>query len=222
MPSRYPTLVLLLLVRHGSTDLTAKQLVGRTRGVHLNAAGRKQADDLVQRLEGVPIEAVYSSPLERAVETATPLAKRRGLDVLTDENFNEVDYGEWAGQEYKVLRRTELWRRVQQRPADARFPGGEAVREAQGRMIAGIEALALARPGQTVAVVSHADMIKAAIAHLLGLHLDMFQRLQVAPASVSGALLGTAGPALVAFNDVGGLARIAPRRRTRNLRGGQN
>lgn len=211
--------MLLLLVRHGSTDLTAKQLVGRTRGVHLNAEGRKQADSLVERLEGVPIDAIYSSPLERAVETATPLALHRALEVRPDDSFSEVDYGAWAGQEYKVLRRTELWRRVQLRPADARFPGGEAVREAQGRVVAGIEALAGAHPRDTIAMVSHADMIKAAIAHLVGLHLDMFQRLAVAPASVSAVMLGSGAPTLLAFNDVGGIARIAPRRRRQS---GQN
>jgi probable phosphoglycerate mutase len=207
--------VLLLLIRHASTDLTRKQLVGRTPGVHLNAAGIKEAEALMSRLEGVPIDVICSSPLERALETAKPLAAARGLTNQVEPGWSEVDYGTWTGQEFKTLRRTDLWKRVQQRPADARFPGGEAIREVQARVVDCIEALAVAHPQDTVAAVSHGDVIKTALAHLAGLHLDLFQRIHVSPASISVVLVGAGPPALLAVNDVGGLRHLIPRRRGR-------
>ncbi len=207
--------MLLLLIRHGTTDLTTKQLVGRTPGVHLNAAGRQQAERLVDRLQGISIDHVACSPLERAQETAAPLAAARSLPVQTDPDLSEANYGDWTGQEFKALRRTDLWKQVQQRPADARFPGGEAGREVQARVVGSIEALLTAHPKQTVAAFSHADVIKAALAHYIGIHLDLFQRLHVAPAAVSALILGAGPPGLVCVNEVGGLAELLPQRRRR-------
>jgi probable phosphomutase (TIGR03848 family) len=207
--------VLLLLVRHGITDLTDKQLVGRSPGVHLSQKGQGQAAGLVDRLSGVPVAAIHSSPLERALETAAPLAADRGLEVHVNEGLTEVDYGLWAGQEFKELRKTDLWKRVQQRPADARFPEGEAVREAQARIIGCLETIVNAHPKDTIAIFSHSDMIKFAVAHLTGLHLDLFQRLVVSPASVTAIHIGGAAPALVRLNDIGELTDLAPPRRRR-------
>jgi probable phosphomutase (TIGR03848 family) len=197
------------------TDLTQKQLVGRAPGVHLNKRGVEQAERLVARLEGVPLAAIYSSPLDRALETAAPLAAARGLEVVQDSGLSEVDYGAWAGQDFKQLRKTDLWKRVQLRPADARFPGGEAVREAQGRILRSLETICNRHPKDCVAALSHSDMIKFAVAHLTGLHLDLFQRLVVSPASVTAILLGGPAPALVRLNDVGGLQDLIPPRRRR-------
>jgi probable phosphoglycerate mutase len=205
--------VLLLLVRHAITDLTQKQLVGRRPGVHLSPKGQEQAARLVERLSGIPVTAIYSSPLERALETAGPLAADRKIEVRQDSGLSEVDYGEWAGQEFKQLRKTDLWKRVQLRPADARFPGGEAVREAQARIVGSLETIANAHPRETVAVFSHSDMIKFAVAHLTGLHLDMFQRLAISPASVTAILLGGAAPALLKMNETGDLRELVPTRR---------
>ena len=205
--------MLLLLIRHAITDLTAKQLVGRQPGVHLSPTGQEQAARLVERLRGVPIGALYSSPLERALETAAPLAADRNLEVQHDGGLSEVDYGEWAGQEFKQLRKTDLWKRVQVRPADARFPDGEAVREAEARIVGSLETIANQHPRETVAVFSHSDMIKFAVAHLTGLHLDMFQRLVISPASVSAIFLGGGAPALVKMNETGDLSDLAPARR---------
>ena len=199
------------------TDLTHKQLVGRAPGVHLSKRGGEQAERLVERLDGVPLAAIYSSPLERSLETAAPLAGARGLVVVHDEGFSEVDYGAWAGQDFKQLRKTDLWKRVQLRPADARFPGGEAVREAQARITASIEAIVNRHPKDCVAAFSHSDMIKFAVAHLAGIHLDLFQRLVVSPASVTAIVLGGASPALVRLNDIGGLQDLVPPRRRRQL-----
>jgi probable phosphoglycerate mutase len=207
--------VLVLLVRHALTDLTEKQLVGRTPGVHLGLRGHEQAAALVDRLDGVPLAAIYSSPLDRALETAAPLAADRGLEVRTDDGLTEVDYGLWAGQEFKELRKTDLWKRVQQRPADARFPEGEAIREAQARIIGSLENIVNSHPRESVAIFSHSDMIKFAVAHLTGLHLDLFQRLVVGPASVTAIYIGGAAPALLRLNDVGGLKDLAPPRRRR-------
>ncbi|HEV3234300.1 MAG TPA: MSMEG_4193 family putative phosphomutase [Candidatus Dormibacteraeota bacterium] len=211
--------MLLLLIRHGTTGLTAKQLVGRTPGVHLSEAGKAQAERLVGRLVGVPIDHLYSSPLERARETAVPLARGRGLKIQTDARLNECDYGQWTGQEFKALRKTDLWKRVQQRPADARFPGGEALREVQARIVGCIDELAEAHPKETVAAFSHGDVIKAALAHFIGVHLDLFQRIHVAPAAVSALVLTPGGPGLLCVNEVGGLAELLPRRKGRS---GQN
>jgi probable phosphoglycerate mutase len=210
--------VLLLLIRHAMTDLTNKQLVGRTTGVHLSQAGRDQALGLVDRLKGVAIAAIYSSPLDRALETAAPLAADRGLPVRQDGGLSEVDYGEWSGQELKLLRKTDLWKRVQTRPADARFPEGEAVREAQARIVGSLEVIANLHPRECVAVFSHSDMIKFAVAHLVGIHLDLFQRLLISPVSVTAILLGGPAPALLHLNDTDGLQDLAPRRRRRPSR----
>jgi probable phosphomutase (TIGR03848 family) len=207
--------VLLLLIRHAITDLTEKQLVGRTPGVHLSQRGQLQAAGLVDRLAGVPVAAIYSSPLDRALETAAPLATERGLEVHTDDGLTEVDYGVWAGQAFKALRKTDLWKRVQQRPADARFPEGEAIREAQARIIGSLETITNSHPRDCVAIFSHSDMIKFAVAHLSGLHLDLFQRLAVGPASVTAIHIGGAAPTLVRLNDLGGLQDLAPPRRGR-------
>lgn len=205
--------MLLLLIRHAITDLTSKQLVGRRPGVHLSARGHEQAAHLVEFLSGIPIAAIYSSPLERAVETAAPLAADRQIEVRQDSGLSEVDYGDWAGQEFKQLRRTDLWKRVQLRPADARFPGGEAVREAQARIVGSLETIANSHARETVAVFSHSDMIKFAVAHLMGTHLDMFQRLAVSPASVTAVSLGGSAPALLKLNDTGDLRELVPTRR---------
>jgi probable phosphomutase (TIGR03848 family) len=207
--------VLLLLIRHGTTALTATRLVGRTPGVSLDDNGRVQALDLVQRLENVPIAALYSSPLERTRETAEPLAAARNLPVRVEDRLVEVDFGEWQGQEYRALQKTDLWKRVQSRPGDARFPAGEAVREAQARVVAAVEGLLHDHPSETVAAFSHSDLIKLAVAHYTGVHIDLFQRLSISPASVTALWLGGGMPRLVNLNDTGGLAHLRPARRAR-------
>lgn len=199
------------------TDVTNKQLVGRTTGVHLSRPGREQALGLVDRLGAVPIADIYSSPLDRALETAAPLAAERGLSVRQDGGLSEVDYGEWSGREFKDLRKTDLWKRVQTRPADARFPQGEAVREAQARIVGSLETIANGHPKDCVAVFSHSDMIKFAVAHLLGIHLDLFQRLVISPVSVTAILLGGSAPTLLHLNDTGGLKDMLPTRRRRRV-----
>jgi probable phosphomutase (TIGR03848 family) len=176
----------LLLIRHGANDFVGRRLAGRTPGVHLNERGRQQAETLAAILAKAPIKAVYSSPLERAVETAEPLARALGLTVQVCDGLTEVDFGRWVGKTARQMARTKLWKVVQWSPSQARFPAGESFTEAQGRIVAAIESILAAHAdGDLVACVSHSDAIKLALAHYLGLPLDNFQRLHVDTASIS-------------------------------------
>ncbi|HEV1998536.1 MAG TPA: MSMEG_4193 family putative phosphomutase [Candidatus Dormibacteraeota bacterium] len=203
-------LVLLLLVRHGLTDLTETRLIGRLPGVSLNEKGRAQAGAAADLVAPLPLAAIFCSPMERTQQTAAPLAESKGLSVEQLEGLLEVDYGEWAGQEFKVLRKTELWKVVQQHPSGARFPGGESVREAQARIVGTIEGILARHPKDVVAAFSHSDMIKLAVAHFTGVHLDLYQRLVVSAGSVTALHLGSGPPALVKLNEVGSLADLQP------------
>jgi probable phosphoglycerate mutase len=196
----------LLLIRHGANDLQAAGvLAGWMPGVHLNQEGQAQALALARRLTPIELAAVYTSPLERARETAEIVAAPHGLPAVVREGLGEVRFGRWTGQPVQQLRRRRLWRAAQYVPSTARFPGGESIREMQTRVVAEIEALQAKHPGQTIAVVAHADVIKAGMAHFVGLHLDLFQRLVVSPASLTVLQLGGPMPRLVSLNDTGHL-----------------
>lgn len=196
-----PKPTLLLLVRHALNDWVGDRLAGWTPNVHLNEKGRAQAEALGQRLAERQIAAIYSSPLERAMETAQIIAAPHDLEVQVREAVGEVRYGEWTGQSIKELAKEDAWRVVQFYPSGARFPGGEAIREMQARAVAELDALAARHTGETFLVVSHADVIKAVVAHYAGLHLDLFQRLIVSPASLNAVAFTGMGPRLVCLND---------------------
>jgi len=202
--------VLLLLVRHGLTDLTPTRLIGRLPGIDLNQPGRQQAAEAAALLEPVPVAAIYSSPMARTMQTAAALAATSGLEVTEMLGLNEVDYGEWAGQEYKVLQKTDLWKLVQQHPSRARFPGGESVPEAQARVVAAIEELVARHPRDTVAAYSHSDMIKLAVAHYVGMALDMYQRTNVGPGSITALHIGGGGATLVRLGATASLDDLKP------------
>jgi probable phosphoglycerate mutase len=206
---------LLLLIRHALTDSTGKRLTGWTPGIHLSPKGEEQAELLAERLAGFPLQAVYSSPLERCRETARPVAARARLKVTPRADLGEIRFGDWTGRSLSQLRRTKLWREVQSTPSRARFPDGESVLEVQGRAVRECERLAAAHPTGAVAVFSHADVIKLVVAWFSGTHTDLFQRLVVSPASVSAVMLGRGGPAILRVNDTGDLRELAPRRRGR-------
>ena len=208
-------MTVLLLIRHGHTDTAGKHLTGRAPGVHLNARGREEAARLVERLEGVPIAAVYSSPLERCRETAVPLAKARKLPLRPRQALIEVDYGDWTGRPISQARRTKLWRAVQHAPSSVRFPGGESLLEVQNRAVAEVRAVAAAHPRGTIAVVSHADVIRLLVAHFAGMHADQLQRLIVDPGSVSVVALGDQIPRVLKLNDTGDLSALRPPKRAR-------
>jgi probable phosphomutase (TIGR03848 family) len=189
------------LVRHGVTDHTGARLSGRTEGIHLSEDGRKQADLVAGSLAAVPIKAVYSSPIERTMETARPVAAKHGLPVQVTPAVTEVDFGKWTNRSFKTLRRTKLWEMVQRFPSSTRFPDGESLYEVQTRAVGEIERLSSLHAKQAVCVVSHADVIKLIAAHYVGTHLDLFQRLHIAPASVSVIALGDHEPRILALNN---------------------
>src|SRR5215211_1029877 len=210
---------LLLLVRHAATEHTGARLSGWMPGLHLSEEGQRQAKGLAERLGPVPVDALYASPLERCQETAVAVAEAKGMEVQTLEDIGEVRYGAWTGRTLKELGREPLWKVVQATPSAARFPEGESLFEMQARAVLAVERLREAHPKQTVAVCSHADVIKALVCHYLGMHLDLFQRVVVSPASVTAIAFGPV-PYLVRLNDTGGNADLAPpprraRRRSR-------
>jgi probable phosphoglycerate mutase len=156
------------------------------------------------------IAAVYSSPLERAEETAAPIAAACGLPVTVEPGLLECDYGEWTGQALKDLRRRPEWKVIQRYPSGFRFPGGESFTEMQARITGALGRLVALHPGHTLVAVSHADPIKTAVAQALGTHLDLFQRIAVFPASVTAIAYGPAGPTVLAVNTTrGDLAPLA-------------
>ena len=193
----------LLLIRHGLTDWVGQRLAGWTPGIHLSQEGRQQAATLAQRLASLPIDAIYASPLERTVETAEAIAASHSLSVQLRENLGEVRIGEWTGRAIEDLAKTEEWLAIRFYPSGVAIPGGETMHEMQARAVAELDAIRRAHPGATVAIVSHADVIKAAVAHYIGLHLDLFQRLVVYPTSLTAFQFNKFGPHLVLFNDSG-------------------
>lgn len=195
----------LLLIRHGMTPITGKKLAGWTPGLHLSDAGRAQAEGLVERLRAVPLDAMYASPLERCRETALPLARDRGLRVAARRDLGEVHYGEWTDRSLAQLRKDPLWPAVMHLPSTVRFPGGESFLEAQHRVVAELERIAADHPGGVVACFTHADLIRLALAHFLGVHLDLFQRIAIDTCSVSVLGLGRHMPMLLRLNDTGPL-----------------
>lgn len=199
-----PSSTLLLLVRHGQTPTTGATLPGRARGLHLAENGIAQAGEVAARIAGLDgVAAVYASPLERTRETAKPIARALGLKVTADKGLLECDFGDWTGAELADLRKKPEWATVQRYPSGFRFPGGESFVEMQQRMVSTLDRLAERHRGSTVVAVSHADPIKAAVAHALGTHLDLFQRIVISPCSVSAILATPTGPVVLAVNSTG-------------------
>lgn len=195
----------LWLVRHGVTSHTGHRLSGWLPDVHLTEEGRTQADATAEFLSGTNLEAVYSSPIDRTRETAAAIAARHGLPVRTRRAIGEVEYGRWTNRSFKVLSRQKLWSVVQRWPSAVRFPDGETLREVQSRAVGEMEKIAEQHPNGMVCVVSHADVIKLVLAHYLGVHIDLFQRIVIAPASVSGVALTSDGPRILSMNVSPGL-----------------
>lgn len=206
-----PTLV--LLVRHAVTPTTGVKLPGRAPGLHLSAEGQRQAEAVAERIRALPrVAAVYASPLERARETALPIARALGVAVRIARDLAELDIGEWTGLSLKQAARKPEWALVQRHPSGFRFPDGESFSEMQARMAAALGRLVARHPGSAVVAVSHADPIKAAVAHALGTPLDLFQRIVIAPASVTAVGYRPEGPTVLTVNSMNGdLAALVPR-----------
>lgn len=242
---RAPAATSVLLVRHGATATTGKELPGRAPGLHLSDEGRRQADDVAARIHalahppapatsaagasadgaspdgngrsdgaarpgGAKITAVYASPLERTRETATPIAAALGLDVQVDEGLIELDMGEWTGLELKAAMKKKEWATIQRYPSGFTFPGGESFVAMQSRMVATLDRLRAAHRGETIVAVSHADPIRAMVAHAMGSHLDLFQRVVVSPCSLTAIVLGDGGPLVLTVNATGPRAVLVP------------
>jgi probable phosphoglycerate mutase len=191
----------LLLVRHAATPTTGSVLPGRARGLHLSEEGRRQAEAAAERIGRLKnVAAVYASPLERARETAAAIGRRLGRVVRIEPGLLELDVGRFTGLKLSEARRRPEWEQVQRHPSGFRFPGGESFVEMQARITRTLERLAARHRGRVVVAVSHADPIKAAVAHALGTPLDLFQRIVVAPASITAIAVGAEGPAVLTVN----------------------
>jgi probable phosphoglycerate mutase len=236
-----PTLV--ILVRHGATATTGKELPGRAPGLHLSDVGERQAKAAATRIVALQapsaekpkadakdgkagkadartngkadakdrrIAAVYASPLERTQETAAPIAEAVGVDVRTDDGLLELDIGDWTGLALSAAMKKPEWRAVQRYPSSFRFPGGESFAEVQARMVDTLARLRAAHPGQAIVAVSHADPIRVAVAHAMGTHLDLFQRIVVSPCSLTALALGDDGPTVLTVNSTDDARSLVP------------
>ncbi len=194
---------LLLLIRHGENDyVKTSKLAGHLPGIHLNERGQKQAEALGEALKDIPIKAVYSSPLERAMETAAPIANAHKLEMVTEPDLMDTNVGSWQGKSLKILRRTKLWSVVQNAPSRFRFPDGESFVESQVRYVNVLEQIIKQhnKPQDIVAVVFHADPIKLVVAYFLGMPLDHFQRLSCDTGSLTALYVGSTGANLLKLN----------------------
>ena len=193
---------LLLLIRHGENEyVKTGKMAGRLPGVHLNERGRKQAAELAEALKQIPLKAIYSSPLERAVETAEPIVEGRKLEIQLRPELMDNDIGAWQGRSLKQLSRTKKWKVVQQAPSRFTFPDGESFLETQARIASCLDEIAAShKPKDVVAVVFHADPIKLAVAHYLGMPLDHFQRLGCDTASVTVLYVNETSAHLIKLN----------------------
>ncbi|MXW90083.1 MAG: MSMEG_4193 family putative phosphomutase [Acidimicrobiaceae bacterium] len=207
-----PVGCLVLLVRHGQTPTTGDVLPGRAPGLHLAPEGVDQARAVAERVAGLGrVKAVYASPMERAVETAAPIARACGLRVRKNPGLIECDFGRWTGRKLKTLSKSKECTTVQLLPSGFRLPGGESFAELRIRALDAVAAITARHPGQTVVAVSHADVIKAVAAAAAGTPLDMFQRIVVSPCSITAIAYHPAGPILLTVNNTGDdLAALAP------------
>jgi probable phosphoglycerate mutase len=195
----------LLLVRHATNDFVGRAIAGRAPGVHLNEEGKREARELASRLSTIPIASICTSPLERAQETAEPLAARTAITPRVLAGLHEIDCGAWTGKSFQALGREAEWRLWVTRRTQARPPGGESIVEAQRRIVDVIAQLRAEHDGQTVVLVSHGDVIKAALAHFLRMSLDDLETFDIAPASVSAIHAGADWTQVQLVNGTGAL-----------------
>jgi probable phosphoglycerate mutase len=198
-----------LLIRHAAPDLVTDTLAGHLSGIHLSVQGQKQALRLAERLVTLPVCAVYSSPLDRALQTAQPLAASLHLDVHCSESIADIDFGEWSGKRLDDLSTDPRWRRWNEFRSGSPLPNGGLMLEVQVRAILALEEIRRQHVDQVVAVVSHGDVIKAILAHYLGTPLDLFQRIEISLASVSVLAVYDWGARIIRVNDTGELPALA-------------
>lgn len=193
------------MVRHGKTPSTGKLLPGRAKGLHLSDIGKQEALVVAERLSKIKkVAAIYASPLERARETAAPIAKALKQKVIINRGLLECDFGDWTGEELAKLMKLPEWSNVQRAPSTFRFPKGESFTEMQTRMVSTLDDLRKKHSGGVVICVSHADPIKAAVAHAMGTHIDLFQRIVISTCSVTAVSYSSFGPVVLTVNSTGG------------------
>lgn len=193
------------MVRHGKTPSTGKLLPGRAKGLHLSDIGIQEALVVAERLSKIKkVVAIYASPLERARETAAPIAKALKQKVIINKGLLECDFGDWTGEELAKLMKLPEWSNVQRAPSTFRFPKGESFTEMQTRMVSTLDDLRKKHSGGVVICVSHADPIKAAVAHAMGTHIDLFQRIVISTCSVTAVSYSSFGPVVLTVNSTGG------------------
>jgi broad specificity phosphatase PhoE len=188
------------LLRHAVIDGLGKKITGRMSGVALNASGRDQAARLARRLERHAIDALYTSPQRRTIETAEAVAQELGLKIEIAGELDEIDFGDWTGKTYDELGGLDEWRAFNALHSATRIPNGELLLEAQTRVIALMGRLCDRHPEKTVALVSHGDVIRVALAHQLGIPIDFIMRFEVGPASISAVELNAHGPRVLWIN----------------------
>ena len=198
-------------------DPVGRSIAGRTPGISLNEVGKRQAEKLAQRLRELPLTAVYSSPLERAAETAAPIARVQGLEVQRLEGFNEIDFGDWTGKSLGELDRLPAWRSFNTFRSGTRIPGGEHMADVLSRSLRDLDKVRQAHsgPGALVSVVSHGDVLRAVLAHALGLSLDFMRRLELSPASISILSAEDDGNRVLQLNGTDGWPSGVPSRHSR-------
>ena len=196
------------LIRHASCSGLGQTLWGRTPGVCLNETGKIQAQRLAERLQGITLQAIYSSPLERALETAETIARSMRLEVNKNPALDEVDFGEWTGKSFDTLGGDERWRRFNSVRSATRIPGGESFLEVQTRIVTELERISAQHNDERVAIVSHADVIKAAVGYYTATPIDLLQRIEISPCSVSIVGMDKDGPRLLTVNNTSDLSAL--------------
>lgn len=190
-----------LLIRHGAHLLGGGTIAGRSADVHLSPLGIQQATQMAERVAKLPVRALYSSPIDRTRETAAILSKRIGLPVQISESLSEIDYGDWTRKTLDELRPQPLWQQWNAFRSGTQIPSGESMLQVQSRIIAEMHRLRQLHPDQCVALVSHGDVIKGAVAYWMGVPLDLFMRIEIGLASVSVIEMGDFGPWVLCVNN---------------------
>ena len=194
-----------LLIRHAFHDLLGNTLAGRVPDVHLNARGKLEAERLADRVSHLPIRAIYTGPLERSQESAWPLAMRFMLELRVHEGFDEIDFGDWTRKTFEELEPNPEWQEWNARRGAATATGGESMLQVQERVVEALDHLSQEHAGEHVAIISHGDVIKAALLHYLGTPLDRIHQLEVSPASVTTLTVEGGWGRILLLNDTGEL-----------------
>jgi probable phosphoglycerate mutase len=194
-------------IRHGANETVGHRIAGRQPGISLNGEGRAQARAVAEHISKAGIARIYSSPMERTLETAQIIGSHLGLSVQTSEDLNEVDFGKWTGSTFGALDQEPHWKSFNRLRSMTRVPGGELMLQTQTRMVSALEMLREQHPDERIAIVSHGDPIRSALIYYAGIPMDFIQRIRVDLASVSVLRLTTDGPVLLCVNQTDEVVR---------------